>query len=736
MPTLIKFIRIGIFIRLWCLSALIGLIVPASAQAARLIDAQVMSALLAGQEQRVVIQYKDVVDTKGAEDDQQRRGRRSALKARALSGLKATHFKAHRDFSELPMSSMTLTAPEALTALLADPNVEAIFADKPLKAHMVEALPLIGQPPVVNAMGRVGTGVAMAILDTGVDYTRSEFGACTAPGTPVATCRVVATYEAATNDNALDSNGHGTEVAMAAAAVAPGAKIVAVDVFNGDSAYSADIVAGINWVISNRGAYNIGVINLSLGDAIEHTSACGASDLFYSAISAARDTYGIIVVAAAGNSGYSNGISSPACVSAAVAVGAVYDANVNTLGWNLSKYDSTKGAYTVTCWDNTTAADLVTCFSSSGSMLDVLAPGAMITVGGHDVAGTSIAAPFVTAAVAILRAQYPGESVSKIEARITSTGKAITDPRNGLVKPRLNLLAAQGAPSNDNLTAAASLSGSSGAVSSWNYNATAQSGEPAHAGQAASHSVWWTWTAPASGTLTLNTQGSSIDTVLAVYSGTSITALTALASSDDGVSSTQSELSMAVTAGQTYKIAVDGKNGATGALNLNWSRTDIAYAVNLSVNLEFPATAAVGDLLTLNASIRNAGPQAASSTQLAVTLPSGLTLANAPVGCTVSASTVTCAAGNLAASSISVWTFDVNAVSTGARQITVTVSSSVPETSPADNTAQASIDVQQVATPTTSNDGGDVPLPGWALGGLAAALWQLQRRRSARAPAP
>jgi uncharacterized repeat protein (TIGR01451 family) len=720
--------------RLACLAFVMGWGAHISAMSATLEDANLTSALQAGRAQRVIIQYKDS-DATATENDQQRRQRRHGHKANVLAMLDASHFKAQRDFSELPMSSMTLINPAALTRLMASPEVEAIFQDKPLKAHLTEALPLIGQTPVANVMGRKGSGVAMAILDTGVNYTRAELGSCTAPGVPSSTCKVVAAYEAAPTDNALDSVGHGTEVAMTAAAVAPDARIVAVDVFDGNSAFTSDVLAGITWVISNRAAYNIGVINLSLGDGVEHTSACGASDPFYTAIRNARNTYGIIVVAAAGNEGYTSGISSPACVSATLAAGAVYDANVGTLGWNLNKYNSTSGTTsTVTCWDNTTAADLVTCFSDSSSLLDVWAPGAMITVGGQATAGTSIAAPFVTGAVAVLRAQFPSETATQIETRITSTGKPITDTRNGIVKPRLDLLAAQGAPSNDTFASASALSGSGGFVSSWNYNATAQAGEPAHAGQTASHSVWWTWTAPASGTLTLSTQGSAFDTVLAVYSGASVTALTSLAFNDNDTSSSQSALSMAVVAGQTYKIAIDGKSGATGALNLNWSRSDTPYLVDLSVVLSGPNTVAAGDLVSVNATVHNAGPQRASNVQLVLTLPSGLTLSSTPAGCTSTTSTLTCILGAITASSSVAIGVEFNAVSMGTQQVSATVSSAEPESASADNTGALSIDVQQLVLGGGATDNGDAPLPLWSLGGLAAALWQLQRRRMNNQP--
>ncbi|MFM9043894.1 MAG: hypothetical protein ACKOPI_07150, partial [bacterium] len=83
------------------------------------------------------------------------------------------------------------------------------------------------------------------------------------------------------------------------------------------------------------------------------------------------------------------------------------------------------------------------------------------------------------------------------------------------------------------------------------------------------HSSWYRWTAPASGTLDLWTAGSSYDTLLAVYSGSAVGSLTPLAANDDypgaGLSS---RVSLAVTSGTTYRIAVDGYGRQAGAVSL------------------------------------------------------------------------------------------------------------------------------------------------------------------------
>ncbi len=93
-------------------------------------------------------------------------------------------------------------------------------------------------------------------------------------------------------------------------------------------------------------------------------------------------------------------------------------------------------------------------------------------------------------------------------------------------------------PANDNFVSAIALSGSSATGTGFNTNATKESGEPNHAGNTGGRSVWWKWTAPSGGTVTLTTQGSVFDTTLGVYTGPGVGALTTIASNDDTTSGT------------------------------------------------------------------------------------------------------------------------------------------------------------------------------------------------------
>jgi hypothetical protein len=130
-------------------------------------------------------------------------------------------------------------------------------------------------------------------------------------------------------------------------------------------------------------------------------------------------------------------------------------------------------------------------------------------------------------------------------------------------------------PANDFFASAIELTGASGTVNGTTDAATKELGEPAHAGNGGGASVWYRWTAPASATVTIETAGSSFDTLLAVYRGSAVNALTQVAASDDVSSSVlTSRLTFAATAGTTYLIAVDGYKGtgaaAAGAVKLSW----------------------------------------------------------------------------------------------------------------------------------------------------------------------
>src|SRR5215475_8983781 len=128
---------------------------------------------------------------------------------------------------------------------------------------------------------------------------------------------------------------------------------------------------------------------------------------------------------------------------------------------------------------------------------------------------------------------------------------------------------------NDDFGACVTLSSSYGSRAAHNSDATKQPGEPNHAGDPGGHSLWFCWTAPTNTPVTFDTIGSTFDTLLAVYTGNSVSNLSLVASNDDIIPGqyVQSTLTFTPVKGTTYHIAVDGYGGASGIIALNWNQS-------------------------------------------------------------------------------------------------------------------------------------------------------------------
>jgi len=131
----------------------------------------------------------------------------------------------------------------------------------------------------------------------------------------------------------------------------------------------------------------------------------------------------------------------------------------------------------------------------------------------------------------------------------------------------------------DQLAAATPIWGRLFRVTTNNSSASTEADEPLHAGQTAERSLWWTWTAPATGTVSVSTVGSGTFTALAVYRQKegvplgSFGDLTPLASKGSSRRARQAVVRFAAEAGQTYAIAVAGAFGSAGPVRLT-----LAYA--------------------------------------------------------------------------------------------------------------------------------------------------------------
>ncbi len=104
-----------------------------------------------------------------------------------------------------------------------------------------------------------------------------------------------------------------------------------------------------------------------------------------------------------------------------------------------------------------------------------------------------------------------------------------------------------------------------------NIGASVEPGEPLHAGKQGGRSVWVGWRAPGDGVVWLDTRGSGFDTLLAVYRGSAVNALTPVVSDEDSGGALTSAVGFSVAAGVEYAIAVDGFAGAEGFVILNWA---------------------------------------------------------------------------------------------------------------------------------------------------------------------
>ena len=466
-----------------------------------------------------------------------------------------------------------------------------------------------------------GSGVTAYVVDTGIDSTLTEFGGRVRLGWP--------------STGAQDCQGHGTHVAGTVGSstygVAKSVSLVSVRVLDCSGGGSnATVIAGLDWIVSDHVAGVKAVANMSLGGSFssalnsavdrvindgivmavaagnESVSACtkspasapaaitvAASDssdyrAYFSNYGSCVDVFapGVSILSTlnGGGSGRLDGTSmaSPHVAGAAAVIWSVNPSYTNSQvssalinGATLNKVYDAMGSpnrllYLASSSGVAPSApsNVVATFANGAVTVNWTAPSSsgtnaitsyqVVTSGGISVCSWS-SGP--------LQCQSTSLSAGTYSFKVSASSSAGASPYSSLS----NSVVVSTSGNNDYFSSARVLSGTSGSTYDTNTSATRETGEPTTRGATAS-TKWYSYVPASSGTLAINTNGSSFDTVLGVFTGSSVSSLTTVASDDDSGDGFSSLVSFSVSSGTTYFVQVASWSaGQVGAISLNWS---------------------------------------------------------------------------------------------------------------------------------------------------------------------
>lgn len=494
-----------------------------------------------------------------------------------LSSLFTDDFTLYRQYQRTPALALTINQ-AALNTLMNSPIVSHIGLDGEMTGFLDQVRAVLGVDEVHTDYGVTGEGVTVAVLDTGISANHPDLLDDIVAQQCFTNNKCVADIEgepdSTTSNNANDEHGHGSHVSgivtnsgvVSEVGIAPDAGIVAVRVLDeSNNGRFADLIAGLDWVYANNDTLGVDVINMSLGGGV-YAGVC--DNLLPGLTSVLNDlrSSGVMIFAASGNDGRSDGMSVPACISSVLSVGATYDSDLGENSWGSAG-----------CTDEITSVDLVACGSNGNAELDFLAPGSLITSswvdgGSATIQGTSMASPAAAAVAALLLEADPDLSVAQIEMVMKETGVNVLDQRNGLTFPRVDALQAVSSLAlNDSILHATEFSvlDSLYTTTQSTIYATVNVEEPiVSCGTDIGATVWYKYAAPVDGVLQINTMGSDFDTVVSVWSGEP-SDLAPVGCNDDLIQGDlHSTLEVNVTAGNIYFISIGGNNQTAGQLSL------------------------------------------------------------------------------------------------------------------------------------------------------------------------
>jgi hypothetical protein len=277
-----------------------------------------------------------------------------------------------------------------------------------VRASLDVSVPMIGAPEAWAA-GYDGTGVKVAILDTGIDETHPDLAG-----------KVVASKSFVDGETVKDGFGHGTHVASTIAGsgaasggkykgVAPGAELVIGKVL-GDSGSGTEswVIDGMEWATTTAGAR---IVSMSLGSG----APSDGTDPMSQAVNDLTASTGALFVIAAGNEGPApNTISAPGAADAALTVAAVDKSD------QLAEFSNRgpRTRYYALKPDIAAPGVRITAARAAGTAMDTPVDDYYTTA-----SGTSMATPHVAGAAAILAQEHPDWTGEQIKAALTSTSR-------------------------------------------------------------------------------------------------------------------------------------------------------------------------------------------------------------------------------------------------------------------------------------------------------------------------
>lgn len=337
---------------------------------------------------------------------------------RVVADARVTH-----QYALIPATAMQVR-PGDIETLSRDESVEFIWPDLPVHTCLDVSVPRI-QAPSVWELGFRGTGIKIAVVDTGIDATHADFEGR------------VADMTSFVGGDGADDNGHGTHVASIAAGsgaasdgkyrgVAPDASLYVAKVLDarGGGAMSG-VMAGIEWAVDQ----GVQVINLSLGS----DGPCDGTDALSTLCDQVVQQFSIVICAAAGNAGPgASTVGSPGCARWVITIGAVNDADQVT---SFSSRGPTS--------DGRVKPDLV--FPGAdivAAQADGTALGPVIAPGYIQISGTSMATPHATGSVALLLQTKPELTPNQVKWALLTTALHLGQNPNVQGSGRGDVLAA------------------------------------------------------------------------------------------------------------------------------------------------------------------------------------------------------------------------------------------------------------------------------------------------------